>query len=75
VELAQRALPGARLVGQTPWFDSARYAAAGIETLVLGPAGGGAHAAEEWVELESVEAAAEAYVQIAREFCQTEEQR
>ncbi|MCA2971997.1 MAG: M20/M25/M40 family metallo-hydrolase [Acidobacteriaceae bacterium] len=75
VELAQRALPGARLVGQTPWFDSALYAAAGIETLVLGPAGGGAHAAEEWVELESVEAAAEAYVQIAREFCQTEEQR
>jgi acetylornithine deacetylase len=42
---------------------------------VLGPAGGGAHAAEEWVELESVEAAAEAYVQIAREFCQTEELR
>ncbi|MFN9263666.1 MAG: M20/M25/M40 family metallo-hydrolase [Acidobacteriota bacterium] len=74
VELAQRALPGARLTGQTPWFDSALYAEAGMETLVLGPAGGGAHAAEEWVDLASVEAAAAAYVQIATEFCQTEEQ-
>jgi acetylornithine deacetylase len=45
-----------------------------METLVLGPAGGGAHAAEEWVDLASVEAAAAAYVQIATEFCQTEEQ-
>jgi acetylornithine deacetylase len=72
VQVAQRALPKARITGQTPWFDSALYAAAGIETLVLGPAGEGAHADVEWVDLASVEAAAAAYIQIATEFCQTE---
>ena len=72
VTLAKRALPQARITGQTPWFDSALYAAAGIETLVLGPAGEGAHADVEWVDLASVEAAAAAYRQIATEFCQTE---
>jgi len=71
VELARRALPQARITGQTPWFDSALYAAAGIETLVLGPSGEGAHADVEWVDLASVEAAAAAYIQIATEFCQT----
>jgi acetylornithine deacetylase len=75
VELARRALPAARITGQTPWFDSALYAAAGVETLVLGPAGEGAHADVEWVDLQSVEQAAAAYVQIATEFCQTEGHR
>lgn len=74
VQLARRALPAARLTGQTPWFDSALYAAAGVETLVLGPTGEGAHADVEWVDLASVEAAAAAYIQIATEFCQTEGQ-
>jgi len=40
--------------GQTPWMDSALLAAAGSETVVIGPTGAGAHAAEEWVDLESV---------------------
>jgi len=71
VQLAQQILPAARITGQTPWFDAALYAAAGIETLILGPAGDGAHAAVEWVDLSSVEAAAQAYIQIALDFCQT----
>lgn len=41
-------------VGETPWMDSALLAAAGVDTVVIGPAGAGAHAAEEWVDLESV---------------------
>jgi acetylornithine deacetylase len=41
-------------IGDTPWMDAALLQAAGIETVVIGPAGGGAHAAVEWVELESV---------------------
>lgn len=41
--------------GQTPWMDAAFLQAAGIETIVIGPAGAGAHAAEEWVDLASVE--------------------
>ena len=30
-------------IGQTPWMDSALLAAAGIETVVLGGSGAGAH--------------------------------
>jgi len=40
------------VVGDTPWMDSAILAAAGVETVVCGPAGAGAHAAEEWVDLD-----------------------
>lgn len=40
-------------VGQTPWFDAALLAEAGVETVMYGPKGGGAHAAVEWVEVES----------------------
>ncbi len=57
VETAAAAVLGRRpaVCGQGPWMDAALFAAAGIETVVIGPAGGGAHAAEEWVELDSVE--------------------
>jgi acetylornithine deacetylase len=41
------------MVGDTPWMDSALLAAAGVETVVIGPAGGGAHAQEEWVDIDS----------------------
>lgn len=41
-------------VGRSPWMDSALLADAGIETVVLGPRGEGAHAEEEWVEIDSV---------------------
>jgi len=43
-----------RYGGQSPWMDAALLAEAGVETVVVGPSGAGAHAAEEWVELESV---------------------
>jgi len=41
-------------IGQTPWMDSALLAAAGIETLVLGGSGAGAHSREEWADVRSV---------------------
>lgn len=41
-------------VGQTFWTDAALLAGAGIETVVIGPTGGGLHSAEEWVEVQSV---------------------
>jgi acetylornithine deacetylase len=56
-------------VGDTPWMDSALTAAAGIETVVFGPHGTGAHAAEEWVDLESVVATASVLVETARAWC------
>ena len=40
--------------GVSFWMDAALIASAGIETVVIGPAGAGAHAAEEWVDVQSV---------------------
>ena len=54
--------------GQTPWMDSALLAEAGVETVVFGPGGAGAHAAEEWVDLESVFAVAEVLAETAVEY-------
>ena len=56
-------------VGDTPWMDSALTAGAGIDTVVFGPHGAGAHAAEEWVDVESVVQAAEVLVATARAWC------
>jgi acetylornithine deacetylase len=50
-------------------MDSALLAGAGIETVVFGPHGAGAHAAEEWVDVESVVQTAEVLVATAREWC------
>jgi len=40
--------------GQTFWTDAAILAGAGMETVLIGPTGGGLHSEEEWVELDSV---------------------
>lgn len=65
-----------RVLGHAPeisgvpyWTDAATLAAAGIPTILFGPTGAGAHAVEEWVELESVEQCAEIYLETARGFC------
>ncbi len=53
-EAASAALGHApRIAGRPYWMDTALLAAAGIDTVVIGHGGGGAHAAEEWVDLES----------------------
>lgn len=38
------------------WMESALWEEAGIPTVVCGPAGGGLHAVDEWVDLEQVRA-------------------
>ena len=60
---------GPEVVGVPFWADSALLSAAGIPTVVFGPAGEGAHAVEEWVDLASVERCAEIYTEVARELC------
>lgn len=57
------------MVGDTPWMDSALLAAAGVETVVFGPTGAGAHAAVEWVDLESVYQTAEILAATAMSYC------
>jgi acetylornithine deacetylase len=42
------------LIGQSFWMDAALLATAGVETVVIGPRGAGAHADVEWVDLDSV---------------------
>jgi acetylornithine deacetylase len=59
--------PGNR--GQTFWTDAALLAAAGIETVVLGPTGAGLHRSQEWVELDSVFDLAQILAQTALDFC------
>ncbi len=59
-----------KMVGDTPWMDSALLAAAGVETVVFGPTGAGAHAAVEWVDLESVYQTADVLAATARHYCQ-----
>jgi acetylornithine deacetylase len=59
-----------RYFGDTPWMDSALLAAAGIETVVMGPAGAGAHASIEWVDIKSVEQCAQIFADTASIYCQ-----
>jgi acetylornithine deacetylase len=48
------------------WTDGALLAAAGAPTVVFGPRGEGAHAAEEWVEVASLVRCSEVYGEAAR---------
>lgn len=57
------------LIGSSWWMDSALFGEAGIPTVVLGPAGAGAHAIEEWVDLASVERCQEIYIDLIADFC------
>ena len=55
--------------GDTPWMDAALLAGAGVETVVIGPHGAGAHAIEEWVDIETVAQLAQILVQSALDYC------
>jgi acetylornithine deacetylase len=55
--------------GDTPWMDAALLQEAGVETVVCGATGGGAHADVEWVELESVVQLAEILAEAAVDYC------
>jgi acetylornithine deacetylase len=56
-------------IGDTPWMDAALLAAAGVETVIIGPQGAGAHADVEWVDVESVLRLAEILVEAAVDYC------
>jgi acetylornithine deacetylase len=68
-ELVSRHADSPEIVGVPFWADSALLSSAGIPTVVFGPAGEGAHAVEEWVDLASAERCAEIYAAVARELC------
>jgi acetylornithine deacetylase len=56
-------------VGALFWTDAALIAAAGIPTVLFGPAGAGAHAEVEWVDLASLERVREVVAAVARAWC------
>jgi acetylornithine deacetylase/succinyl-diaminopimelate desuccinylase-like protein len=67
--LVRRHAGDPEVVGVPFWADSALLSAAGIPTILFGPAGEGAHAIVEWVDLGTVERCAEIYAAVAEEFC------
>jgi acetylornithine deacetylase len=62
---AQTAAP----TGVPFWTDAALVSAAGIPTVLFGPAGEGAHAAVEWVDVGSLERCREVYLAAAEALC------
>ena len=57
------------LIGESFWMDSSLLSKAGIETVIFGPSGGGAHAQEEWVDLDSVYETANILAHTAETYC------
>ncbi len=55
--------------GDTPWMDAALTQSAGIPTVVFGPSGAGAHAIEEWVDLQSLASCTETLIAVTRRLC------
>lgn len=56
-------------IGKAGWADSALLSEAGIPTTYFGPAGFGAHGAEEWVDIDSLEKFTAILSQVAHAFC------
>ncbi|HET8970843.1 MAG TPA: M20/M25/M40 family metallo-hydrolase, partial [Candidatus Nanopelagicales bacterium] len=55
--------------GAPYWMESALWEAAGVPTVVCGPAGGGMHAVDEWVDLAALRAYTHALDLVVRRFC------
>ena len=58
-----------RIYGDTPWMDTAILAEVSIPAVIFGPTGAGAHAVEEWVDLESVAQCADVLTATIAAFC------
>lgn len=58
-----------RRTGAPYWMESALWAGAGVPTVVCGPAGGGMHADDEWVDLAQLRAYARALLEVVHSFC------
>lgn len=57
------------IAGVAYWMDAALFAAAGMQTLNFGAKGEGAHAAVEWVDLDTVVQSARALYETGVSFC------
>jgi acetylornithine deacetylase len=73
LELVSRVADAGPHVGAPWWTDAALVAAAGIPTVLFGPAGDGAHAVVEWVDLSSLERVRDVVLAVARAWCASNE--
>jgi acetylornithine deacetylase len=69
VELVGRVADASEYVGALFWTDAALIASAGIPTVLFGPAGEGAHAEVEWVDLASLDRVRDVVLRVAAEWC------
>jgi acetylornithine deacetylase/succinyl-diaminopimelate desuccinylase-like protein len=77
--IARSVLTAVELVGGAPaerrgdpwWTDAGLIAAAGIPVVLVGPAGGGAHADEEWVSARSLDTLVAVIDAVILDFCRT----
>ncbi len=60
----------AKISGASYWADAALMQAAGIDTVMYGVIGDGAHASTEWVDLSSLETLTENLFETIKEYCQ-----
>ena len=70
--LAQRLGVRQSHVGMPFWTDAALLSEAGMDTVLLGPVGGGLHSAVEWVDLASVTDLAAVLAETARRYYSAE---
>lgn len=56
-------------IGHTWWEDSAFFGEAGIETVIIGPEGGGIHEDVEWTDVNSVVRLADVMKRTAERYC------
>ena len=61
--------PAPRRFGAPYWMESALWQAAGVPTVVWGPAGGGLHADDEWLDLRQLRDHAVALSRLVAAFC------
>lgn len=67
---ALRAAAGNPVACAAPWWtDAALIQAAGIPTAIFGPAGGGIHSVDEWVDLDSLARFETILSNVTRSFC------
>lgn len=57
------------IMSAAAWMDSALLSSVGIPTVVFGPGGEGAHAVEEWADLEQLQRCTEILLATIQHFC------
>jgi len=60
---------GAAVRGYGGWADTSLFERAGMDALIFGPGGDGAHAAVEYADLDSMVTAAQIFAGTIMDFC------